>query len=176
MAKIVNKTIDYKFRASNPSDKLVLIDNSADLQLPSIEKMTDTIKGAGILGEIDMPTFGQISSMTFSVNHRADNGQYAMLSRPGAIKAEVTWVTDVLNSSDIKIGLQTHKVFMTMFNKKYDMGKIEVNAGQDGSSEHTVVYVRKLVDGKEVLLIDQLNNKYVVNGKDYMAELRAALQ
>lgn len=176
MVKIANKTIDYKFRATDESNKLVLIDNSADLQLPSIEKMTDTIKGAGILGEIDAPTYGQIASMVFSVNHRADNGQYSMLARQGPIKAEISWVNDIFNSADAQIGLQTSKVFLTMLNKKFDMGKIEVNAGADGSSEFEVLYLRKLVNGKEVLLIDKLNNKFVVNGIDYMDSLRAALQ
>jgi phage tail tube protein FII len=65
---------------------------------------------------------------------------------------------------------------MTVINKKYDPGKIEVNAGADGSSEYEVIYYRKIIDGKEVLLIDKFNYKYVVNGKDYMNEIRAALQ
>lgn len=176
MSKITNKTINYAFRATDQNEKLVLIDDSADLQLPAVEKMTDTINGAGIMGEIDMPTYGQLGSMTFSVNNRADNPQYAMLSRPGQIKAEVAWVTDVFDSSQVRVGLQANKVFMTMINKKYDPGKIEVNSGADGSSEYEVVYYRKIVDGKEVLLIDKLNYKYVVNGIDYMEAMRAALQ
>ena len=30
----------------------------ADVELPSIEAMTETVKGAGIAGEIDSPTLG----------------------------------------------------------------------------------------------------------------------
>jgi len=176
MSKIINKTINYALRATDQSEKLALIDDSADLQLPSIEKLTDTIKGAGIMGEIDMPTYGQLGSMTFTVNNRADNPQYAMLSRPGQIKFEVGWVTDIFDSANVKVGIQANKVFMTAINKKYEPGKIEVNSGADGSSEYEVIYYRKIVDGKEVLLIDKLNYKYVVNGIDYMEAMRAALQ
>ncbi len=173
--KISNKTIDYKLKASDPNEAMQLIDDSADLQLPSIEKLTDTIKGAGIMGEIDLPVYGQIGSMTFTVNNRADNSKYAMLSRPGPIKIEVVWTNDSLDSSNMNIGLQVNKVFMTGFNKKYDPGKIEVGGPSDGSSEFEIVYYRKLVNGTEIMLIDKLNGKYVVNGVDYMASSRAAL-
>ncbi|TCZ73055.1 phage tail protein [Paenibacillus albiflavus] len=176
MPKITNKTVQYRLKATDEKGVLQIIDDSSDLQLPSIEKLTDTIKGAGIMGEIDMPTFGQLGSMTLTVNNRADNPQYSMLSRPGEIKFEIAWVVDVFNSNDVKVGLQQNKVFITAVSKKYDMGKLEVNSGADGSSEFEVYYLRKIVDGKEVLLIDKFNYKYVVNGVDYMDALRTALQ
>jgi uncharacterized protein len=174
--KITNKTIQFKLKATDHTGALKLIDDASDLQLPSIEKLTDTIKGSGIMGEIDMPTFGQIGSMTFTVNNRADNAQYASLSRPGEIKFEVIWVTDTFDSNNVKIGLQQSKVFMTGVSKKYDMGKIDVNSAVDGSSEFEIFYLRKIVDGKEVLLLDKFNYKYVVNGVDYYNKLRTALQ
>lgn len=176
MPKIANKTITYQLSAKNEASKYELIDNSADLQLPSIEKMTDTIKGAGILGEVDMPTFGQIASMVFAINHRADNGQYATLSRPGQIDFMVVWVNDVFDSNNAKVGFQTNKVFLSGVNKKYDSGKIEVGAGADGSSEFEIYNYTKIVDGKTVLRIEKFNYIYEVNGVDYAKAIRAALQ
>lgn len=174
--KITNKTINYKLKATNGAGNLEVIDDSSDLQLPSFEKLTDTLKGAGIMGEIDLPTFGQIGSMSFAVNNRADNPQYAAMSRPGTIKFEVVWVVDLFDTNNAKIGIQQHKVFMSGVNKKYDPGKIEVNGGADGSSEFEIYYYRKVIDGKEVLLVDKFNYKYAVNGIDYAANIRAALQ
>jgi P2 family phage contractile tail tube protein len=176
MPKITNKTIQYRLKATDQANALTLIDDSSDLQLPSIEKLTDTLKGSGVMGEIDLPSYGQIGPMTLTINNRADNAQYAMLSRPGEIKFEIVWAVDVFDSNSIKIAVQQHKVFITGVSKKYDMGKIDVNSGAEGSSEFEVYYLRKIVDGKEVLLIDKFNYKYVVNGIDYMSELRTALQ
>ncbi len=174
--KYSNKTIQYKLKATDQNDNLILLDDAADLQLPSIEKLTDTIKGAGIMGEIDMPSYGQFGSMVFTINNRADNGKYAIISRPGQINFEVVWVTDVFDANNVKVGLQQNKVFITAVSKKYDMGKIEINANAGGSSDFEVLYLRKVVDGKEVLLIDKFNYKFVVNGIDYYDDLRAALQ
>jgi P2 family phage contractile tail tube protein len=176
MPKIINKTIDYKLKVTDTAGKLVLLDNATDLQLPSIEKLTDTLKGSGIMGEVDLPSFGQVGSMTFTINNRADSEQYAMLSRPGEIKFELVWAVDVFDSNAVRVGIQQHKVFMSGVNKTYDMGKIEVGAGSEGSSEFEIYYLRKVVDGKEVLLVDKFNYKYVVNGTDYQADLRKALQ
>ncbi len=173
--KITNKVITYRLKATDEKGQLQLIDDAADLQLPSIEKMTDTIKGAGILGEIDMPTFGQLGSMAFTVNTRADSGKYAMLSRPGTIEFEVVWVTDVFDSATGKVGQQVNKAFLTGLSKKYDQGKVDVGAAGEGTSEFEILTYRRIIDGKEVLLIDKLNYKYVVNGKDYMEGIRAAL-
>ncbi|WP_438449444.1 phage major tail tube protein [Gorillibacterium sp. sgz5001074] len=174
--KITNKTIQYKLKATDLNGILQIVDDVTDLQLPSIEKLTDTTKGAGIMGEVDMPSYGQIGSMTFTVNHRADNPVYAVLSRPGEIRFEVIWVTDIFDTSGNRISVQQNKVFMTGFNKKYDPGKLEVNGSADGSSEYEIVNYRKVVDGVEVLLIDKFNYRYVVNGVDLYEQLRTALQ
>lgn len=174
--KILNKTIQYRVKATDTNHRLQIIDDAADITLPSIEKLTDTIKGAGIMGEVDMPTYGQVAAMSLGINFRADNPQYAMLSRPGEIKFEIVWVVDVFDSNQVKIGIQQHKAFITAVNKTYNPGTIDVNASSDGSAEFEVFVYRKVVDGKEVLLIDKFNYKYVVNGVDYMAQLRTALQ
>ncbi len=174
--KIMNKTVQFRLKATDTNDRLQIIDDAADISLPSIEKLTDTIKGSGIMGEIDMPTFGQVGSMTMTINFRADNPQYAMLSRPDAIKFEIVWVVDVFDSNQVRVGIQQHKAFITASNKTYNPGSIDVNASADGSSDFEVYVYRKVVDGREVLLIDKLNYKYVVNGVDYASQLRTALQ
>lgn len=176
MPKMINKVITYEVKVKDESGKYELLDNTSDLQLPSIEKLSDTLKGAGILGEVDMPTFGQLASMIFAINNRADNGQFAKLSRPGQIDFMVVWVNDMFDSSGGKIGMQTNKVFMSGVNKKYDLGKIDVGSGADGSSEFEIYNLTKIVDGKTVLRIEKFNYVYEVNGVDYAKQIKAALQ
>ena len=173
--RFANKTITYKLKATDEKGVLQQIDDAAEVQLPSIEKLTDTIKGAGILGEIDFPSFGQIGAMSFTINNRSDGKMYAILSRPGAIKFELVWIVDVLDSATNSTVQQVNKAFITAFNKTYDPGKIEIGAGSEGSSEYEVVYYRRIVDGREILLIDKLNYKYVINGVDYLQSVRNAL-
>ena len=49
------------FRAYNSSN---LIIGTTDLTLPKIEYMTETVKGSGIAGEVDLPTLGNTGHIT----------------------------------------------------------------------------------------------------------------
>lgn len=174
MPKIGNKVINYSIYAKiNGSMKY--INDTTNCQLPSIEMQTDSIKGAGILGEIDMPTYGQIGSMTFSPGFRVDGEDAVALSAPIIQEFEVRWVTDKLDSSNIKIGIDAHKAIIKAIPKKYDPGKVENGSAMDGSNEYEVIYYKKILNGKTILEIDKLNNVLNINGIDYAKQIRAAL-
>lgn len=149
------------------------IDDNVSCQLPSLETQTSEIKGAGILGSIDMPSVGTLGNLTFSINLRSVNKNSHMLLKPGVVKIEVRGAIEV--DGDKGIEIKKFKAFLTAQNKKYDPGKIENGNTMDGSAEWTVTRYSLIVDGVEVLLIDKKNMVYKVNGIDYLAELRAAL-
>lgn len=152
----------------------VEISDQVSCQLPSIEKPTSEIKGAGILGSIDMPITGQVSSMVFSISSRSINGDATELAKPGVQKIELRFIRDVMQADGSMIPASS-KVFISGVNKKFDPGKIENGATMDGSIEFEVLRYRQVIDGKETLLIDKLNNIYKINGVDYMEKIRAAL-
>ena len=66
---------------------------------PNLELLTDTISGAGINGEIDMPTYAQTASMTWESTFRRMHSVVAKLASPGQHEVETRWVTDVLDSA-----------------------------------------------------------------------------
>ena len=150
------------------------VDDNVSCQLPSIEIQTGEIKGAGILGTIDMPATGQVGSMTFSMSQRSINKNAADLAKPGIQNIELRFNQDVRNSNG-QIVPEGTKVFISGVNKKYDPGKVESNATMDGSIEFEVLRYRQVVNGVETLLIDKLNYIYKVNGIDYMEKVRATL-
>lgn len=148
--------------------------DTVSVQFPSIELATGEIKGAGILGSIDMPMTGQINAMTFAINARGVNKSNAKLARPGVQKLEVRFIRDVTNG-DGSVIPEGSKVYITGINKKYDPGKAEQGATMDGSIEYEVLRYRQVINGEETLLIDKLNSVYKVNGVDYMQNVRGML-
>lgn len=143
-------------------------------QLPSIEKQTSEITGAGILGAIDMPMTGQIGAMTFSISSRSINKGASELAKPGVQKLELRFVRDVIQDDGSMVPEGT-KIFITGVNKKFDPGKVEKASTMDGSIEFEVLRYRQVIDGVETLLIDKLNSIYKINGVDYMKQVRSAL-
>ena len=172
--KIRNKTIQFAIYNRDSGKAKYVCDTSAYAR-PSIEALTDTIKGAGLMGEIDLPTIGQLGSMEAEMTFNKSNTEYVELTAPTAHKIEVRWVTDILDSSNAKIGVESNKEFMTVIPKKAELGDIESNETNEATITFEVLYYQYIVAGKAILEIDKLNNIYKVNGKDYSAEIRKAL-
>lgn len=166
---ISGATIAHKFL----SDEVEMADN-VSCQLPSLDIATADIKGAGILGTINMPTTGQLDSMTLKIDFRSTNKNMVKLARSGTQNLELRFAKSTTTSTGSAVPEGT-KIFATGIMKKFDPGKIENNATQDGSVEYELLRYRQVIDGYEVLLIDKQNYIYKVNGKDYMAEIRSLL-
>lgn len=152
----------------------VEIDDNVSCQLPSIETASGEIKGAGILGTIDMPVTGQITSMTFAINMRSINRNASKLAKPGIQNLELRFAQDVVNSSGQMVPAGT-KIYITGMNKKYDPGKVETSTTMDGSIEFEVIRYRQVIDGRETLLIDKRNYIFKVDGVDYMRAIKSIL-
>ncbi|MGI5839285.1 MAG: phage major tail tube protein [bacterium] len=150
------------------------IDDNVSCQLPSIETQTGEVKGAGILGTIDMPATGQIGSMTFTINMRSVNKKAAELAKPGLQNIELRFVRDTV-TADGQTVPEGAKIFIAGINKKFDPGKVESPTTMDGSIDFEVLRYRQIIDGVETLLIDKRNYIFKVNGVDYMKQVRAAL-
>ncbi len=167
-----NKIVNYSVyvRQDGRANK---IGDTNTVQLPSIEMLTDTIKGAGIMGELDWPSYFQPGSMTLTINMRVTSENMALLA--GADNVEIRWVTDVFDTTNVKTGVNAHKAFIKCINKKIDEGKLEPGATQDGSFDYEVFAYKRVINGKEILNIDKFNGIFAVNGKDFAKDVQAAL-
>ena len=162
--KISNKTIAY-----NVYSKRILIPDTTEIELPEIEQLTDTISGAGILGEIDLPTFGQIGSMTLTISFRATNDKTVKMLETDEL--EIRWVSDSINTSNASTSVIAHKAFLKVKLKKFGEGKIATGSAQEGSLEYEVLAYRRITNGAEILNIDKLNNIYKINGIDQINDI-----
>lgn len=174
MSKQTNKTINYSiYRRDN--NRPTYINDTTNLQLPAIEYLKDTLKGAGILGEVEMPTPGQIAAMTFTINIRASNEDSAYLIQPGVIDLEARWASDRFDPSSGKTETVANKAFLKVLVKKFDEGKIEANAAAEGSYEYEVIAYQRIMNGKEILHINKFTGDLIINGKNYGKDIQAAL-
>lgn len=172
--KVANKVINYSLyvRRDNKPRK---VGETTSVQLPSIEFMTDSIKGAGVLGEVDFPSYFQPGSMSLEVSTRVSGDPEDVAQLMTAQDIEVRWVVDKLDTTNIKIGTSAHKAFIKCIPKKIDEGKLEPGSAQDGSYEYEVYAYKRVIDGKELLEIDKFNGIFKIGGIDYTKDIQAAL-
>ena len=92
--KIGNKVINYSVYVASKK-----VGDTVSVELPEIEFLTDSIKGAGIVGEIDLPSLYQVGSMSLSISTRVSNIPEDLALLMSARDIEIRWVTDAINTS-----------------------------------------------------------------------------
>lgn len=174
MAKIATKTIQYSIY-DRTSGSAKFVDDTTSYTRPEIAMMTDGISGSGIMGEIDMPTLGQLDSMEAEVVLNKTNERAIAMFAPGAHTMEVRWVTNVLNTATGSSVIQANKEIIKYVPKTLSLGDIENNETNEGTLTVEVLTYQYIIDGKTVIKIDKLNNVFIVNGTDYSSAIRSAL-
>lgn len=167
--KYQSKTINYA--VYNTAAGREHIADTTKVQLPAIENMSDTIKGAGIMGEIDLPSMAMPGSMTTAISLRVDSKTAAKLSGRGTQSLEIVWNIDQLDGSSGSVKAVQHKAFVKGVLKKFDPGSVEPGAQMDGSIEIETLYFKRVIDGETIMEIDKLNNVYRVLGVDLAPKL-----
>lgn len=147
----------------------------ADVTLPAIEYKTSTLSGAGIGGEIEMPTPGQTASMETEINWRTINEDVTTLLAMKAHDLEIRGANEQYDAGTGEIKTQAVKVNIRGLPKKGDIGSFKPADHTDTKTTLEVIYLKVTIDDKKVVEIDKLNYIHYVDGVDYMASVRAAL-
>jgi len=148
---------------------------TVDIQLPSLEALSESIKGAGIGGEVELPVLGHYGSMTVTLNWRTVTTSAIRLARQRSHSLDFRGSLQQYHSGTgelIPIGV---KVSVKGIPKKTDLGKFETGATTDTSNEMEVTYLKVVVGGRTLIEIDKFNFIAVIDGVDELAEVREQL-
>jgi len=170
MSVIPDKLIGY--RAYKDGKDLLGV---ADVQLPEIEAMAETMKGAGIAGEVELPVLGHIGAMSMTITWRTVTGDLVALSAPVAHALDFRASQQAYDSAAGMIKTQSVKHVVRAIPKKISPGKMETGATTDSENEFSVTYYKMMIDGKVAIEIDPFNYIYIINGVDYLADVRKDL-
>ncbi|QPA33433.1 phage major tail tube protein [Thermaerobacillus caldiproteolyticus] len=147
----------------------------ADVQLPSFEHITETIKGAGIAGEYESPTIGHFQSQKVTINWRVLNESVVSLIAPVVGTFDIRGANQILDAATGSYIKVPCRVLVRGIANKNELGKMEKGSPYDASSEVEINYIKIQVNGKTLVELDKLNYKFEVNGVDYLADIRKAL-
>lgn len=158
------------FRAYLEGDTLIGV---ADVELPKLKAMTETVSGAGIAGEVESPVIGHYESMTATINFRTVNADVGTLATPKAHLLDFRGsqqVCDAGTYSTVPV-----RVTMKAIPKQVDLGKFKVGAPTETGDEFEVIYLKLYVNGKERVEIDKYNSIARFDGVDVLEGVRADL-
>lgn len=147
----------------------------ADMELPKLEAMTETLKGAGVSGEVDMPVLGHYASMETKLNFRTVDKNSLKISATKSQKLEIRGAQEVYNKATGEVVVVPVKLVVKGMPKSTELGKFEMGSGTDSSLTLETMYLKLSIDGKIKAEIDKLNYIANIDGTDYLSDVRTAL-
>ena len=152
-----------------------LLSDTVTVTYPDLELLTETLKGAGINGEIDLPTYGQFGSLEVEVSHNGLTSDIVSLFGMKTQHLEHRWASQVLNSTTGASEIVGKKIIWRGFPKKLGIGSIEPNKAEEPSSTFELTYMKYMIGGVVALEIDKLNDVFKANGVDYSSAVKNLL-
>ncbi len=147
----------------------------AKVTMPDLTALTQTISGAGIAGNVEAIILGHYEAMSLGIDFRTTSPQAIKLSEPRRHTIDLRIAQQLEDTVAGVIKVQQVKHVMVVVPKSEKGGSIAPASTGDGSGEYALRYWATYIDGSKVREIDPLNFICLVNGKDYLAEVRTAL-
>ena len=162
----------HDFNIYNTGNKIVGL--TGEVSLPDFEAMTETISGAGILGEIETTIAGRYGSMEQEIPFRCIDLDFFNLIDPttpveltlrGAIQYNVkaTGTTDYMGMRVVFRGRC----------KKISIGTVKQGGPMDSSVTQELTYILVELDGKKKFELDKINGVFKVNGVDLLSKVKS---
>lgn len=148
---------------------------TGDVTLPNLTPMTDTVSGAGILGEVEVPSSGHYSSMQVGIAWKTINKDVFKLVSSQMKGLEIRGAFKEFDNTRGVTVIKSIKIVVRGFGKGVDLGTLVQNAATGTSNTIEVTYLKIFIDGTSVFELDKFNYVSRVNGEDDMADIRKAL-
>lgn len=147
----------------------------ANVTLPDLTALTQSINGAGIAGNVEAVLLGQFDAMTLGIKFRTLTPQVMKLAEPRIHNIELRIAQQNEDTVTGTLPINSVKHLFRVVPKSTKGGSIAPASPSDGSGEYAVRYWATFIDGKKMLEIDPMNFICVINGKDCTADVRKAL-
>ena len=148
------------FRAYNDGNDLLGV---TDVQLPSLDAMTETVKGAGIAGEVDSPVLGHFGSMETVLNWRTISKPGMNLASQNGVSLDLRGAQQFYDPEKSEYVVKAVKCVIRGVPKKTELGKLDVGTTTGSSNTIETNYIKVIIAGETVLEVDKYNYIYLVN-------------
>lgn len=161
-----------EFKVYSESNDLVGV---SDIELPSLDFMTETVKGAGIAGEVDSPTIGHFKSTTVKLTWRTLEPEIFALAGNKTKLLDCRGAQQSIDRSTGEYKINKVRVIIKGTPKAVGLGKFETASTVGTTTEIETIYLKIVINDKTVVEIDKYNSIANIGGTDFLQEVRDAL-
>lgn len=170
--KLVFPEVVNMFNVYNGANKLMGI--SGEVKLAELNAITATVTGAGILGEYNTAVIGMFENMTQEIPFRMVNREFFELM-DASKQAEIVMRSSLQNVNKSTGGTLSSQGMRIVFRGRPSSlkpGQLKQADLMNASVSLDLTYILIEMAGEKKLELDKLNEIYVVNGKDLLADVR----
>lgn len=151
----------------------VLIGVTGSVALPTFDAITETISGAGILGEYETGVVGMYSSMPQEIPFGILDDDVFSIMDPGEL-VDLTFRASAQSTvkSTGAVNYKGMRVVERGRLKNFNPGTLELGKRMGSSVTLELLYILIEIGGKKMLEYDKLNAVFIVNGKDLLEKVR----
>ena len=138
--------------------------------------MTETLSGSGVLGELQDPVTGHFSSMTIKIPF--SNLWVNLYSLMNTTRPPQLTLRGSMQVTDTDTNITDYvpvKIVMRGKCKTTEPGKVDAGKKMESSVEMEISYIRIAVNNVDLVELDKLNFKFLLNGVDMLAKIRSQI-
>ena len=159
------------FNAYHNGNKLIGVTGS--VSLPSFDAITETISGAGILGEYETGVVGHYSSMSQEIPFRIlDEDIFSLMDPSALVDLTLRGSAQATVKNTGAVDYKNMRVVERGRLKSFNPGTLETGKQMNASVTLELLYILIEVGGVTKLEYDKLNSVFIVNGKDLLEKVR----
>ncbi|CDE43855.1 phage tail tube protein FII [Clostridium sp. CAG:411] len=162
-----------QFKVYDSEESAEIVGTTGEITLPTIESKTSTINGAGILGDIEESVVGQFNSIKMDIPFRVISTDIFKLMKTNKPTGVV--LRGGVQGFDTETSQATFKQMKVSVKGKVSSinpGKVKSGEQMDCSISLELTYIKIVYDDVVGLELDKLNNVYIVDGEDMLAEIK----
>lgn len=169
----MEKTIPTKINKYNVyNDTERLLGMGDEVTLPDFEAMSDTISGAGSLGEIEDPTVGYFGNQEMEIPFRVvDQEAVDMMNMTKAVHLTLRSAQQTTDK-DGNIDFRQMRVVVRGRCKKFSPGKVKSGSSMDTKITLTVIYIKIEVDGERLVELDKMSGDFWIRNENITAKIK----
>lgn len=172
MGIVIPEVLNHYNVYNDKAKKLIGI--SGEIELGELEALTDTLEGAGVLGEIEDAVTGQFASIKikipFSVLYE---DMFSIIDTTNPPQLTLRASMQCMDPTTGSTGYYPVKIVVRGKATNTNLGKAIKGKKMEPEVELEVLYIKIQINNKTTLELDKLNFKFVLNGKDMLAKIRS---
>ena len=159
-----------KYNVYNAGERLLGVGD--EMPLPDFESSSETVSGAGVLGEIDDPTVGYFGNQELEIPFRVlDKEAVDMMDMTRAVQLTIRGAQQTTNSEG-DIEFRQIRVVVRGRSAAFSPGKVKAGSTMDTKIKLTLLYILIEVGGESMVELDKLNEVFKIRGRDVLAKVK----